>query len=75
MINKPLNLFRTNKRYTFYPDICCSGTGAAVAEFLKYKEVLEKASECKVVLVATKQFFGWSGVVYEIREQNNDKAN
>lgn len=75
MIDKLLNLFRTNKRYTFYPNVCCSGTGASVAEFLRYKEDLEKASECKVVLVATKQFFGWSGVVYEIRGLNNDKGN
>lgn len=67
MINKLLNLFRTNKRYTFHPDACCSGTGTAVAEFLRYKETLEKASECKVVLIATKQFFGWSTIVYEIR--------
>lgn len=69
MINKLLNIFRTNKRYVFHPDACCSGTGAAVTEFVRYKKVLEEASECKVVLVSTINIFGWSGIVYEIRSK------
>lgn len=72
MVNRLLNIFRENKRYVFHPDACCSGTGVAVAEFLRYKKVLEEASECKVVLISTISFLGWNGVVYEIRSKNND---
>lgn len=75
MLNWLLNIFRENKRYVFYPDNCCSGTGVAVAEFLRYKKTLEESSERKVVMVKTYSIFGMTErVVYEIRtkEQSDE---
>lgn len=66
-----LNLFRKQKRFIFYPNYACSGTGPAVTEFVRYKEELEKATEAKILMVKTYSAFGFERIVYEIKELDN----
>lgn len=69
MINWFLNLFRKNKVCTFHPRACCSGSGAAIQEFLDYKESIEKATERKVRMLTEHNFFGFERIKYVIEEK------
>lgn len=60
------------KTCTFRPDICCSGSGAAIAEFNRYKDDIEKATGAKVYMVKNTSFFGVERIKYIIEEKKND---
>lgn len=66
------NLFRKNKIYRYHPRNTWSGTGVAVRDFYEHKEFLEKAAGHHVDLVATKNILGYSYIIYEIKEKEND---
>lgn len=68
MIDFILNIFRKNKICTFYPDHSCSGSGVAIEEFFRHKEVLEGSSERKVRMVRTYSIFGFERIKYVIEE-------
>lgn len=63
------NLWRKNKIHRYHPLNTWSGTGAAVKDFCEHKNYLEKATGHLVNLVATKNIFGYSFILYEIVEE------
>lgn len=63
------NLWRKNKIHRYHPLNTWSGTGAAVKDFCEHKNYLEKATGHNINLVATKNIFGYSFIIYEIGEE------